>query len=101
MSIDERYQYLRRMQKRYQQGDARRRAGLLNEVVAYTGLHRKSAIRRLSSSLEQQGRRRERNKRYGPEVDTAGDHLGDAGPYLRAAPAAELGKYGADAGAAS
>jgi hypothetical protein len=71
MSIDERYQYLRRMQKRYQQADRERKSQLLNEVVAYTGLHRKSAIRRLSGSLERQGRRRERNKRYGPEVDTA------------------------------
>ena len=71
MSINERYQYLRRMQKRYQQADRERKGQLLDEVVAYTGLHRKSVVRRMSSSLERPARRREREKTYGPEVDAA------------------------------
>jgi hypothetical protein len=71
MSIDERYQYLRRMQTRYQQADRETKQQLLDEMAAYTGLHRKSLIRRLSSSLQRQPRRRERDTVYGPEVDAA------------------------------
>lgn len=71
MSIDERYQYLRRMQTRYQQADRETKQLLLDEMAAYTGLHRKSLIRRLSSSLQRQPRRRERDTVYGPEVDAA------------------------------
>ncbi|HQH37484.1 MAG TPA: integrase [Anaerolineae bacterium] len=71
MSIDERYQYLSRMQSRYQQADRETKQKLLNEMVAYTGLHRKSVIRRLGGSLERQVRCREREKSYPAEVDTA------------------------------
>jgi hypothetical protein len=71
MSIEERYQYLRRMQPRYHQADRETKQRLLDEMMTYTGLHRKSLIRRLSHPLERQGRRRERDKTYGPEVDAA------------------------------
>jgi hypothetical protein len=71
MSIDERYQYLSRMQSRYQQADRETKQKLLDEMVAYTGLHRKSVIRRLGGSLQRQARRRERDKVYQAEVDAA------------------------------
>ena len=71
MSIDERYQYLRRMQRRYQQADRKTKQLLLDEMEAYTGLHRKALIRRLNSPLQRQKRRHERDKTYGPEVDAA------------------------------
>ncbi|MCJ7556242.1 MAG: transposase family protein [Gammaproteobacteria bacterium] len=71
MSIEERYQYLRRMQPRYQQADRATKQQLLDEMVAYTGLHRKSLLRRLNGSLQRQPRQREREKSYGPEVDAA------------------------------
>ena len=71
MSIDERYQYLSRMQSRYQQADRETKQKLLDEMVAYTGLHRKSVIRRLGGSLQRQARRREREKGYKAEVDAA------------------------------
>jgi hypothetical protein len=71
MSIEERYQYLSRMQSRYQQAGRETKRQLLDEMAAYTGLHRKSLIRRLSGSLQRQPRRRERAKSYGPEVDAA------------------------------
>jgi hypothetical protein len=69
MSIEERYQYLRRMRKQYQGADVRQKQELLDQMVVYTGLHRKSVIRRLNGSLERQTRSRERDKTYGAEVD--------------------------------
>jgi hypothetical protein len=71
MSINERYQYLRRQQPRYAQADRVTKAQLLDEMVTYTGLHRKSLIRLMSEPIARQGRRRERDKTYGPEVDAA------------------------------
>ncbi|MGC9393293.1 MAG: hypothetical protein ACP5J4_00400 [Anaerolineae bacterium] len=54
MSIDERYQYLSRMQSRYQQADRKTKQQLLDEMEAYTGLHRKSLIRRLRGTVQRQ-----------------------------------------------
>ena len=71
MSIDERYQYLSRMQSRYQQADRKTKQQLLDEMEAYTGLHRKSLIRRLSGAVQRRPRRREREKSYTAEVDAA------------------------------
>jgi hypothetical protein len=71
MGIDERYQYLKRMQLRYAQADRETKQQLLDEMEAHTGLHRKSLIRRLKSPIKRRVRRRERAKTYGPEVDAA------------------------------
>lgn len=71
MSIDERYQYLKRMQSRYRQADRKTKKELLDEMEAYTGVHRKSLIRRLNSDLTRKPRSRERERSYGPEVDEA------------------------------
>lgn len=38
MSIDERYQYLKRMQPRYRQADCKTKKELLDEMEAYTGV---------------------------------------------------------------
>jgi len=69
MNIDERYQYLKRMQPRYRQADRKTKKELLDEMEAYTGLHRKSLIRRLKGNLTRKPRSRERERSYGPEVD--------------------------------
>lgn len=71
MNIDERYQYLRRMQARYRQADRATKGVLLDEMVAHTGLHRKSLIRRLNGKIVRHQRRREREAQYGPAVDAA------------------------------
>lgn len=71
MSIEERYQYLRRMQPRYRRADRRKKTELLDEIVAYTGLHRKSLTRLLNGDLTRRPRSRERERTYGPDVDEA------------------------------
>lgn len=71
MSIEERYQYLRRQQPRYAQADRVTKAQLLSEMGAYTGLHRKSLMRLMREPIARQERCRERDKSYGAELDTA------------------------------
>jgi hypothetical protein len=63
MTIEERYQYLRRMKKRYQKANRQERSRLLDEMEAYTGLHRKSLIRLLKSP-----RTKERGPSYGSDI---------------------------------
>jgi hypothetical protein len=63
MTIEERYQYLRRMKKRYQKANRQERSRLLDEMEAYTGLHRKSLIRLLKSP-----RAKERGPSYGSDI---------------------------------
>jgi hypothetical protein len=72
MTVDERRKYLCTMKKRYEQASPRKRSGLLSEMQAVTGLHRKSLIRLLNGpSLERQPRRRQRGRTYGPAVEDA------------------------------
>jgi hypothetical protein len=71
MSIDERYKYLRTMQKRYKQSDQEGKKQLLDEMEAVTQQHRKSLIRLMGSPLERQARKRQRGRTYGPEVKHA------------------------------
>jgi hypothetical protein len=68
MSLDERYKYLRTMQKRYKKADREGKKQLLNEMEAVTRQHRKSLIRLMGSPLERQPRKRQRGRTYGPEV---------------------------------
>jgi hypothetical protein len=68
MSIDERYKYLRTMQKRYRQAEREGKQQLLDEMEAVTQQHRKSLIRLMGSPLERQPRKRQRGRIYGPEV---------------------------------
>ena len=60
MNIDERYKYLRRMQKRYMRADRQEQGRLLDEMELITELHRKSLVRLLRSDLARQPRRQPR-----------------------------------------
>jgi hypothetical protein len=60
MTIDERYKYLCCMRKRYRHANRKGRGCLLDEMQAVTGLHRKSLIRLMNSSLTRKPRTRER-----------------------------------------
>jgi hypothetical protein len=71
MTIDERRKYLRKMKSRYSKATRQERGQLLDEMEAVTGLHRKSLIRLMGSSLERKSRRKERGKRYDSEVSKA------------------------------
>ena len=82
MKIDERYQYLQRMQRRYRQADRGTKSALLDEMEAHTGMHRKALLRRLHSDLERKARSREREPTYGPEVDAALALIWEASDYV-------------------
>jgi len=72
MTIAERRKYLKRMQGRYWAADRAGRGGLLDEMAAVTGLHRKSLLRLLApGGLERGTRRRQRGRVYGHLVDDA------------------------------
>ena len=71
MTIDERRKYLRRMKKRYVCADRAERSRLLDEMEAFTGMHRKGLIRLMHSSLERKRRRKQRGRTYGLAVDDA------------------------------
>lgn len=72
MTVDERRKYLHTIRLRYWRAEGRKeRSRLLDEAQAVTGLHRKSLIRLLNGELGRKRRKRERGKRYGPEVDAA------------------------------
>jgi hypothetical protein len=71
MTIDERYKYLRKMQKRYRKADRQKKGELLNEMEVVTGQHRKSLIRHMSGEVERKPRRRERGKTYQGNVTHA------------------------------
>jgi hypothetical protein len=71
MTINERWKYLRRMQKRYLKANRSERSRLLSEMEAVTEQHRKSLIRRMGSDLKRRPRQRQRDRTYGAEVDDA------------------------------
>lgn len=70
MTVNERRKYLRLMSGRYAQASRAERGGLLTEMEAVTGLHRRSLMRLLSApSLDRAPKRpRFRARRYGPEI---------------------------------
>jgi hypothetical protein len=60
------------MKGRYESGDRRERGRLLSEIEQVTGMHRKSIIRLLNApDLSREARRKQRGRKYGPEVDDA------------------------------
>ena len=69
MTVNERRKYLRLIRRRYRKASKLERGGLLDEMEAITGLHRKSLIRLMSGSLDRKPRHRQRGRTYGPEVD--------------------------------
>ena len=68
LMVDDRFKYLRRMKGRYARASREERGQLLDEMEAFTGMHRKSLIRRMNNGLERKPRRRQRGRTYGPEV---------------------------------
>jgi len=71
MTVDERYKYLRAMQRRYQQAKRGRRSLFLDDMVEITGLHRKSLLRLMGGAIERRVRQRQRGKWYDREVKEA------------------------------
>jgi hypothetical protein len=71
MNVDERRKVMRRMKKQYAQADRKTKAHLLDDMEALTGLHRKSLIRLMNSSLERKPRSKQRGRVYGAAVDYA------------------------------
>jgi len=71
LTLDERLKYLRIMRARYQQADRQTKTALLDQMVAVTGLHRKSVLRQLGGDLQRHPRSTERSATYGPEVQAA------------------------------
>src|SRR3990172_1851261 len=70
MTVDERRKYVARMRRRYQAADRKGQGALLDEMEKFTGMHRKSLIRLLSApDLSRKARRKQRGRKYGPEVD--------------------------------
>ncbi len=82
MKIDERYQYLRRMQGRYRGASRQEKKRLLDEMELHTGLHRKSLIRRLNQEIRRKPRSREREATYGPDVDAVLRVLWESFDYI-------------------
>ena len=82
MSIQERWKYLRLMQRRYQKADRSEKGRLLGEAEAVTGLHRKSLIRRLNSPLQRQRRQRQRDRTYGVAVQAAIQVISESVDYV-------------------
>jgi hypothetical protein len=68
MTIDERFKYLRLIQKRYRKADRSEKGQLLDEAASVTGLHRKSIVRLLGGDLRRKPRRRQRGRTYGPKI---------------------------------
>jgi hypothetical protein len=68
MTIDERYKYLRKMQKRYKKAREQERSQLLDEMQEVTGYHRKHLLRLMHSKIVRKPRQRQRGRTYGVEV---------------------------------
>ena len=68
MTIDDRFKYLRLMKRQYVEAGKADRGCLLDTMERMTGLHRKSLIRLMSSSLKRKPRRKQRGRTYGPGV---------------------------------
>jgi hypothetical protein len=68
MTIEERYRYLRKVQKRYKEAKREEKSGLLTEMEAVTGRHRKSLARDMAGELKRKKRRGKRKAKYGNEV---------------------------------
>ena len=63
MTIDERYKYLRMMQKRYRPATRKERSQLLDEMECMTELDRKTLIRHMKRKIVCQPRRRQTGPR--------------------------------------
>jgi hypothetical protein len=82
MTVDERFKYLRLMKRQYLQASRVERGRLLDDMKRMTGLHRKSLIRLMSSSLKRKPRRKQRGRTYGPQVDDALRVIAETHDYI-------------------
>jgi len=82
MTIDERYKYLRRMQKRYKKAKRKERQALLDEMEVVTELHRKSLIRLMRNSVMRRPRRKQRGRVYSIDVDDALRVIAESTDYI-------------------
>ncbi len=82
LDINERYKLLRKAQAEYRRADRARRSRMLDDLETYTGLTRKSLIRRLNGSCERRPRRRQRGHTYGPRVDDALRVIAEAHDFI-------------------
>jgi len=71
MTIDERYKYLRKMQKRYSKAKRGELSRLLDEMEQVTGMHRKSLVRLMNGTITRQVRQGQRGGLYGIPVRAA------------------------------
>jgi len=71
MTIDERYKYLRTMQRRYRKANRAELSGLLDEMEQVTGMHRKSLVRLMNRAIRRQPRQQQRGEQYGMPVRAA------------------------------
>jgi transposase InsO family protein len=82
MSIEERRQYLKRMQPRYAAADRQEKTRLIDEMEKYTGMHRVSIKRLINGNLERKRRNQERGKAYRSEFDSALALIWEATDYV-------------------
>ena len=82
LEIQARYEYLKRMQKRYLAASREEKSRMLDEMATYTGIHRRSISRRLHSRIERRRRGRERGETYGSEFDRAIVLIWEATDYV-------------------
>lgn len=82
MTIDKRYKYLRRMQKRYKKANRQERQALLDEMKTVTELHRKSLIRLMRGPIKRRQRKKQRGRSHGFEVDDALRVIAESTDYL-------------------
>ncbi len=83
MTLTERRKYLARMHPRYLAADRTQRGHLLDEMMAVTGLHRKSLLRLLNApTLARRLRTTPRSRTYGAAVENALRLIWEALDYL-------------------
>jgi hypothetical protein len=82
MTVDERRKYLKRMKPRYERAGRKERGRLLDEMEAFTGMHRKSIMRLLNGTLERKPRRRQRGKTYDKAVRDAIGIIAESLDYI-------------------
>lgn len=82
MNIDERRKYLRLVRSRYRKAGRKEKGQLLDEMVAVTGLERKTLIHLMNGSLKRKPRTRERGRTYQGAFDDALRVIYESSDYI-------------------